>query len=412
LWRIWTRSAASGKRRSCDRSAAEIIGLYAAAYEEPFDWLFELLPDSTHVLVRHEGTLVSHAEWVTRWLQPEGQAPIRTAYVEAGATAPERQRRGLATAVMQELQAQIGDYELAALSPDELWARLRPLASRDNEQGVRAAVPRLASLPELLHAAGVSVTPERATVTAALPDGRVVEATLHAADTAPAEWVALWDATDRPPPHWRARPHGENWWTLLDDRETLYVQYSSARDAPGQPLAAWFDAIFARISAGDVSRLVLDLRRNGGGNMALNQPLLHHLIRCDSVNQWGRLFVVIGRDTFSAAMLLAVDLERHTQALFVGEPTGSRPNAYGENVAQTLPHGRLTLTLSGLWWQHSHPADTRPWIEPAIPAALSSANDRANHDPVLAAIATYGLDPAHTVSYAERAAAWIGLAAS
>jgi aminoglycoside 2'-N-acetyltransferase I len=98
---------------------AEIISLCSAAYEEDFDRLFELLPNSTHVLARLGRKLVSHAAWVTRWLQPEGHELLRTAYVEAVATAPEYQGRGFATAVMQELGAQIGSYDLGALSPSD-----------------------------------------------------------------------------------------------------------------------------------------------------------------------------------------------------------------------------------------------------------------------------------------------------
>jgi aminoglycoside 2'-N-acetyltransferase I len=98
---------------------AEIIALCTAAYEENFDRIFELLPNSTHVLARLNGTLVSHVAWVTRWLQPEGLPPLQTAYVEAVATAPEWQGRGFATAALSETAARIGDYDLGALSPSD-----------------------------------------------------------------------------------------------------------------------------------------------------------------------------------------------------------------------------------------------------------------------------------------------------
>jgi len=55
--------------------------------------------------------------------------------------------------------------------------------------------------------------------------------------------------------------------------------------------------------------------------------LLHALLRADKVNRTGRLFVLIGRETFSAAMGLSIELERQTKAIFVGEPTGSSLNA-------------------------------------------------------------------------------------
>jgi aminoglycoside 2'-N-acetyltransferase I len=141
---------------------AEIVNLCFAAYEENFDHLFEMLPGSTHVLARLDGKLVSHAAWVTRWLQPEEQALLRTAYVEAVATAPEYQGRGFATAVMKELGAQIGSYDLGALSPSDAafyerlgWESWRgPLAIR-TENGLlptpdeEVMILRLKDLPNL-----------------------------------------------------------------------------------------------------------------------------------------------------------------------------------------------------------------------------------------------------------------------
>jgi hypothetical protein len=64
----------------------------------------------------------------------------------------------------------------------------------------------------------------------------------------------------------------------------------------------------------------------------LNQMLIHRLIRSDKINQAGRLFVVVGRYTFSAGMMLAAEIERHTDAVFVGEPTASSANSAGQDV--------------------------------------------------------------------------------
>ncbi len=94
-----------------------IIALCAAAFAEPFDQLFALLPGSRHILLRVGQELVSHACWVTRWLQPAGIAPLQTAYIEAVATAPRWQGQGYGTLVMQEVAQQTGNYELCALSP-------------------------------------------------------------------------------------------------------------------------------------------------------------------------------------------------------------------------------------------------------------------------------------------------------
>ena len=104
-----------------DRTRAEIIALCLAAYNEDFSRLFEEFTNSTHTLARDaDSTLVSHAMWVTRWLQPEGHPTLRTAYVEAVATRPDQQRRGYGTRVMEHLVEAVqanAAWELAALSP-------------------------------------------------------------------------------------------------------------------------------------------------------------------------------------------------------------------------------------------------------------------------------------------------------
>lgn len=103
-----------------------LIDLCTAAYEENFDHLFASLPDSTHIIARFEGEIVSHAAWVTRWLQPDGLPELRTAYIEAVATLPRYQGQGYGSAVMRTLVPHINDYELGALSPSysDFYTRL------------------------------------------------------------------------------------------------------------------------------------------------------------------------------------------------------------------------------------------------------------------------------------------------
>lgn len=269
----------------------------------------------------------------------------------------------------------------------DVWDRLRPIVSRDNEMGALAQVPGLLVIPEVLHAAGIVPTADRATWTV-LPPGQPdqrVEVELLAGVGGPTDLV---DVRDRAGASRRNGPFDgdRNDVRLLPDGRTLALSYVAVRDAPEESLAALFERLFEAAEHADAQRLVIDIRRNGGGNMALNRPLVEGLIRSERFNRWGGLFVIAGRQTFSAAMNLAVDLERWTRALFVGEPTGSSPNHYGENVDLTLPVSGLRATVSSLWWQTSLPFDDRPWIAPDLPAYLTAAQFATGHDPALAAI--------------------------
>jgi Acetyltransferase (GNAT) family. len=78
------------------------------------DWQHAL--GGTHFLLETDGSIVCHASIVERELHVAG-VPLRTAYVEAVATDPPRQRQGLGTQVMQAVGAFIdaGEWQLAAL---------------------------------------------------------------------------------------------------------------------------------------------------------------------------------------------------------------------------------------------------------------------------------------------------------
>jgi hypothetical protein len=267
----------------------------------------------------------------------------------------------------------------------DAYDAMRPLISHDNDMGIRAAAPTLLTIPEVLQACGVCDTLEHASFVVQSSSGEHLTCALHAVEVLPSDLADARDGAAAATPLWLQRPPEHNWCEYLTDSGALYVQYARVRDGQTESVESFFDQIFALVERERVARLILDIRLNEGGNMALNRPLIHHLIRCDTVNQWGKLFVIIGRLTFSAAMNLAVDLERHTRALFVGEPTGARPNHFGENVDITLPHSGLRCTVSALWWQYSLPGDDRPWIAPDIPAPLWSADYAANSDPAVEA---------------------------
>ncbi len=105
---------------------AALLALCDAAYGESMRSYLDDIGPGEHLLGLEDGVPVSHVMWVTRRLQPTGMAPLRTAYVELVATAPDSQGRGHATRLLEELPGMVAGYELAALSPatEGLYARL------------------------------------------------------------------------------------------------------------------------------------------------------------------------------------------------------------------------------------------------------------------------------------------------
>src|ERR1044072_7177681 len=175
----------------------------------------------------------------------------------------------------------------------------------------------------------------------------------------------------------------------MKDSRVLYVQLNQVGDKDTETLAEFSARLLAFIDANPVERFILDLRLNRGGNGSLLRPLVTSIIKARKVDQPGKLFAIIGRSTWSAAQFLLNDLERYTNTIFVGEPSCSKANVYGDSRKITLPNSGVTVRVSIYWWQAWHPLDMRRWTAPHLTAELSSADYSANNDPAMKAIFDY-----------------------
>jgi C-terminal processing protease CtpA/Prc len=142
------------------------------------------------------------------------------------------------------------------------------------------------------------------------------------------------------------------------------------------------------MAAPGIERLVVDLRRNGGGDNYLAEALRKRIAR-SGFNRPGGLYVLTGPRTFSAAQNCATRLERETFATFVGEPTGGAPNHYGDATLFTGAITGISALVSTLAWFDSYPQDRRPWILPDLPVNDTFADWRAGRDPALQTALTH-----------------------
>jgi hypothetical protein len=97
----------------------------------------------------------------------------------------------------------------------------------------------------------------------------------------------------------------------------------------------------------------------------------------------------IGGRTYSAAQNTTTLIERHTNAILVGEPTGCSPNFVWEETPFKLPYSKLLANVSDLYWQSGWPMDYRTWTPPAIYTPSSFEAFCAGRDLALEAILAY-----------------------
>jgi hypothetical protein len=307
--------------------------------------------------------------------------------------------------------AQLAGARVVAIggqSPDEAYRRARVLVGKDNEQGARFWVPHLLAIPEVLHAIGLSPSPDSARLDLEVNGARrsvwlaaqgPVE--MMAGDTDKswrkrAGWVDARDAATArgvPEPLWLAgSPDTTFALTYLPAERAVYLLLNQIVPNAGQSFEEYARRLRAAVDSAPadrpVDRLVIDLRLNRGGNGDLLRPFVRSIIQ-SKADAPGKLMVITGRSTFSAAQFLVDHLERWTNAVFVGEPTGSKGRMYGDSRRFTLPNSGITARASIYYWQMWQPWDTREWTAPRVAAELTMADYRSNRDPILAAALRY-----------------------
>ncbi len=259
----------------------------------------------------------------------------------------------------------------------ELFSRMRPFISADNDW---AAIDQFKSLlrePSLLRHIDANRPPfDEVELTYSTASGQSKNITLRANTDS---WVTdEWRDTDDksiPQPYWRDLDPNFGF-RFLQDEKVLHFVCNKIRDEPDETVEAFFQRMFAAaedaMKRQKLERMIIDIRNNGGGNGYLWAPLPRWILRQPKINRPGGLFVIISRDTFSAGCLLAYDLERWTNAVFIGEPTPHRPNFNGDTEPLTLPASGIRLRVSELLWQQSDPRDTRKWLTPDVVVVPSS----------------------------------------
>lgn len=259
----------------------------------------------------------------------------------------------------------------------------------DNEWTVLARTPWLAICPEFLEWKGFIGDRSRVTLGIRDAQGQDRDVTLEPVDGA--DYYA-WRNSPKPvdgAPMYRQRADVAYWKTFLEPANAVYMQFNAVRNLEGGPhLARFSQELVDFIDEKKADYLIIDARHNGGGNGDLLKPLIRRIANHSRINRPGHLYVLSSRVTFSAALMFLGRMERQTHVIFAGEPSGGKPNSYGEFNAVTLPNSGLRGSISSLWHEEGEPDDTREFIDVHMPVALSSSDWFGSRDPVLDAVLT------------------------
>jgi hypothetical protein len=278
-------------------------------------------------------------------------------------------------------------------SVEDAMATVESLVPRDNPSTLRGNLPIYLTLPEVVEALGL-VQPGDPGLTLQLLDGSTREVTPEPMPLAAfRDWIfgeyggrypeALPPRDDGP---LYQRHHDLAFWSeAIKAPAGFYVGYNEVQRTSGtQTIGDLASAVTTAAAADPARQIVIDLRNNGGGDNNTYGPL-RQAVETIAHDTPGRVSLITGRATFSAAGNFVTDLmvgKEKAGIRLVGESPGGGLDIYGDVRVVTLPASKIVVLISTRYHERA-PGDPRLALTPDVPVEVSWADYVAGRDPVL-----------------------------
>ncbi|MCP5061795.1 MAG: hypothetical protein GY936_04935 [Ignavibacteriae bacterium] len=190
------------------------------------------------------------------------------------------------------------------------------------------------------------------------------------------------------------------WLVYLEDQNIMYAQYNKCwgkelEHKYGDKDRAQFlpsfsefsNALIDSIKENKPSKLIFDIRYNSGGSSLQGTELVEKLSKLEDLKQKGKIFVIVGRQTFSSAVINAMNFKDKTEAIIIGEQTSGAPNHFGEVRGISLPSTKIRLNYSTKYFRYTDSIGNT--IEPDFVVEQTLDDYLNGVDPILEYIYNY-----------------------
>ncbi len=234
-----------------------------------------------------------------------------------------------------------------ACETGDAYKKLTEIIPHENLQFVLSSLPSFITCVDILYGTGIITNPEEIVLTVENGEGKAFK---HTARPLRYEDYQRAVSSSKILPLYRQNRERFYWSSF--DSGILYVNYNKCREMETLSVREFTETLKNEITSNTgIAKVVIDFRNNQGGNSELFKPFLVWLSGNKNINQKGRLFAIVGRDTFSSASLNVFYLKYNTNAIFVGEPTGAKPNHFGEVQYLELESSGLMIRYSTKYYE-------------------------------------------------------------
>jgi hypothetical protein len=312
---------------------------------------------------------------------------------------------------------------IGQFSPGQLLEKIAPYIS-GTDAHIRSLSPAYMQCIELLQLIGAARGDGSVAFTMRLRSGEAVNISLRRATmsdpdpfheyygavlqapAAPGRWPEVLDRVAEVPPSFQgATPLATKW--LESDHGILYIR--SNRILEGKPgeyrLYDQLAGVLNEVAAWRPHSVIVDLRFNSGGDFFNTIVFAEALPRL--IPRRGRVIVLVGPDTFSAAIVTAALLkEGGDRVMIAGEPMGDNAAFWAEGRPVILPNSGISVRpatmfedwangcrdRSRCYWPNVVLMYKRISLRPTIRQSMSFADYAAGQDRLLQAAIRLGAE--------------------
>lgn len=228
---------------------------------------------------------------------------------------------------------------------DEIETLARSVYSYDNEVWFRHALSQQLNLTNLYSYLGIADFDDKPVVVTVLPhqETEKVSITLNPVSSDQynmqsfVTWYQKMPQTYASNAAYRAM--------TFEKSDALFIQYNACISIESYPIETFTEEVLTLLENGKFSKVLVDLRYNGGGDSRLFEPMIDGLGKLQK-ERYFTIDVLVGEGTFSSALMNAIHFKRRTDCRLVGQPSGGSVNHYGEVQFFKLPESGIPITYS------------------------------------------------------------------
>lgn len=268
-------------------------------------------------------------------------------------------------------------------SIDSVLTQLSSFVAYENEAQLKYALPSQMTLVEVLQYAGLVTRTDSVSLEIVDAHGQPsVEMVPSFRIGKTVAWALPSVVVADSLPLFRRNTDRAYWFEHLAQDSAIYVAYNRAANDQSDPIDVFAERVVEVARVGNATRVIVDFRRNSGGNSGVFGALQRRLVALRNERRSLQLFGIIGRQTFSSAVMNSFAFQRTAGATLYGEPTGGKPNHFGEVREFTLPHSKLRVYHSTRTWRLLRDEDPES-IMPDVRVPNGAAEYFRLRDPVL-----------------------------